>query len=302
MVVLAAEVYNALCTFIRNFDGPAIDCEVALKAAFPDINTDTVESILAKEWQQQIKLGYPRISGNAKRFLQEYAKNSKFGLFLTYILFLTGFLFRYEAKYAKTGANDILLQIAVRERYSPIGLCRILLNERHRDRSKSEIAEMLRNPYSIPETGLAGNVLTCLFTDNRDGPISDIIRQCVGEEYEVRMKHMATAAGMHFHDEGDLRRGGYDKTPDLKLAVPCMFRGGVVNWIESKASFGDADSHAKYLKEQLCSYANRFGPGIVVYWFGYLESIQHLKENVNVVTVTDGFPAADELELLTFDN
>lgn len=71
MVVLATEVYNEICAFIRNFDGPAIDCEVALKAAFPHINTDTVESILAKEWQQQIKLGYPRISANARRFLQE---------------------------------------------------------------------------------------------------------------------------------------------------------------------------------------------------------------------------------------
>lgn len=71
MVVLANEVYLAICSFVRNFEGPAIDCEVALKAAFPDVNTDTVESILAKEWQQQIKLGYPRIIGNAKRFLQE---------------------------------------------------------------------------------------------------------------------------------------------------------------------------------------------------------------------------------------
>lgn len=71
MVVLAAEIYNAICNFIRNFQGPAIDCEVALKAAFPDINEDTVESILAKEWQQQIKLGYPRMSSNAKRFLHE---------------------------------------------------------------------------------------------------------------------------------------------------------------------------------------------------------------------------------------
>lgn len=71
MVVLATEVYNAICKFIRCFEGPAIDCEVALKEAFPDINTETVESILAKEWQQQIKLGYPRINASAKRFLQE---------------------------------------------------------------------------------------------------------------------------------------------------------------------------------------------------------------------------------------
>lgn len=112
------------------------------------------------------------------------------------------------------------------------------------------------------------------------------------------MKRKAKAVGLEFYDEGDLRRTGYDKTPDLKLALPCLFRGVPIQWIESKASFGDLDSHRKYIRDQLSSYGNRFGAGIVIYWFGYLETSATCAENGDSIIVTDHFPAAEELELL----
>ena len=40
-----------------------------------------------------------------------------------------------------------------------------------------------------------------------------------------------------------------------------------------KATFGDPQSHAEYHALQFTSYLNRFDAGLVIYWFGYDETI-----------------------------
>jgi hypothetical protein len=113
-----------------------------------------------------------------------------------------------------------------------------------------------------------------------------------------------------FLDEHQLRLRGYDKTPDVKLEVPISVDGFIINWIESKALFGDDDSHNGYLESQLyryikiilncfknssiCidfhfkSYWNRFGPGLVIYWFGFIDDLDNVRERG--IMVADSFP------------
>lgn len=50
------------------------------------------------------------------------------------------------------------------------------------------------------------------------------------------------------------------------------------------------NTHRKLLQEQYDSYVNRFGPGLVIYWHGYLESIQLM----DFVTVMDHFPCGKD--------
>lgn len=57
--------------------------------------------------------------------------------------------------------------------------------------------------------------------------------------------------------EDQLRARGYDKTPDVKLDTPCAVDGFIVNWVESKAVFGDQATHDQYAKDQYLKYWNR---------------------------------------------
>uniref|UniRef100_A0A182QCF2 CDAN1-interacting nuclease 1 n=1 Tax=Anopheles farauti TaxID=69004 RepID=A0A182QCF2_9DIPT len=278
MVVISIERFAEIQNSIRNYNGLYIDCIAALESAFPEYSSDTLGSIIAKEVVQRVKTNHSKISSKASALMKEYQTAAK-----------------------QTMAHDIIQKMAIKQRVPSMVLCRIVLGTMYQGTSRSEIAEMLRMPDLISDSLLAVNVSYCLYSENMDGPMTDLVRRFIGEEYEVRLKKMAREAGMVFYDEGDLRRTGYDKTPDLKMAVPFMYRGHVINWIESKASFGDMDSHKRHVKDQLASYANRFGPGLVIYWFGYLETIADCPENGNDVIVTDGFPAQDEMEFLKFN-
>lgn len=198
----------------------------------------------------------------------------------------------------------ILLNMSVEQNFPPIAFCRILLNTIFKGAPKSEITKMLRNFNLIEDPYLSLNVSHCIFNDHQEGAMTDASRRCIGEEFEIRLKEAAKHAGLYFFDEGDLRRDGYDKTPDLKLAVPLLYKptDQVVYWIESKALFGDPDSHSKYLEDQLLSYGNRFGHGMVIYWLGYLDEIAYSSENYGYVTVVNKFPDASEIDVIQFND
>mmetsp|Transcript_15038 Transcript_15038/g.27077 ORF Transcript_15038/g.27077 Transcript_15038/m.27077 type:complete len:125 (-) Transcript_15038:193-567(-) len=82
-----------------------------------------------------------------------------------------------------------------------------------------------------------------------------------------------------------MKSKGYDKTPDVRLLVPISVENRVVSWIDSKASFGDPISHTKNTA-QMQQYVDRYGPGMVIYWFGYVSDL----ETNDDVYITDRFP------------
>lgn len=83
------------------------------------------------------------------------------------------------------------------------------------------------------------------------------------------------------------------KTPDIRLLVPMAVRDAasrwrVVTWVDSKAMFGDRDTFSSEHSAQLLGYVNRFGPGLVIYWFGCEEALRDADQDV---MVTCEFPA-----------
>uniref|UniRef100_M3XHR3 CDAN1-interacting nuclease 1 n=2 Tax=Latimeria chalumnae TaxID=7897 RepID=M3XHR3_LATCH len=147
---------------------------------------------------------------------------------------------------------------------------------------------MLRDPSQIPDRVLADQVYQCTVNDCCYGPLVDCIKHAIGHEHEVLLREMLREKNLSFLDEDQLRAKGYDKTPDIILEVPVAVESHVIHWIESKASFGDECSHRSYLHDQFWSYWNRFGPGLVIYWYGFIEELDCHRERG--ILLKDCFP------------
>lgn len=163
---------------------------------------------------------------------------------------------------------------------------------------KNQLSKLMKNPFLISDGILKEQVLQCLGYDVSYGPINDAIRHSIGLEHEQKLIECVKSCGLPYLDENDLRRRGYDKTPDVKLEAPFLYQGRPVCWIESKASFGDVESNKQYLKEQYYSYWNRFGPGIVIYWFGFVDELAEEMKNKEIILL-DHFP--DKVEMTFMD-
>lgn len=97
--------------------------------------------------------------------------------------------------------------------------------------------------------------------------------------------------GLEYRTEKDLRRQ-YEKTPDTLLKKPIEWNGSKKFWIESKATLGDPVEIRRHIKKQLLPYTDMFGDGLVVYWFGYVEDVEH--HEPEGVGILDGTAFEDE--------
>lgn len=156
----------------------------------------------------------------------------------------------------------------------------------------ARITKILREPESIQSIDpiLSYNLHYCCQNDFLTSPLSDQYRQKIGIEKEDYMHDRLRDMGILFLSEAAMRAAGYPKTPDALLAYPVEINGHIVNWIESKALFSDGSTHQNYLRGQYWPYYNRFGPGLVIYWFGFLEEINSEREKEKGILVMDKFP------------
>jgi hypothetical protein len=135
------------------------------------------------------------------------------------------------------------------------------------------LADLYHRDYTLLIERLVQDVRECVLIDCICGPESDRARRQAGLTYETKLYEHLHADDISFWTEDELRELNFIKTPDALLKVPIAVDGQVVSWIDSKATFCDAKSHERLLKVQYDSYVNRFGPGLVIYWHGYLRDI-----------------------------
>ncbi|XP_022121365.2 CDAN1-interacting nuclease 1 [Pieris rapae] len=263
------EDFNKLTSFSRK-------AENMIRKKYKDIPSATIGSIISMLVQRSMKLNYRKSPVISSRYYDLYEN-----------------LIKKEEK------SEVIIQLADSQGISPALFVRSLLQNVYPD--STMVKKCLKDSTIIENKDLAYQVFLGIMHDNQYGPYADIIKQSIGLEYELRLEHELKTMNITFSDESILRLRGYDKTPDFKLDVPIAVDGFVVNWIESKALFGDEENHLGYLKEQLICYWNRFGPGLVIYWFGYLDILENTPEVNSMFILRTKFPSKDTITQYKID-
>jgi len=155
--------------------------------------------------------------------------------------------------------------------FSPILIATMILKEKNY--SKKDIKNFLNNPDSIEDERIRTEIKKAIEIDIAYSPQSSKIQRENGKKGEEMLKFYLDQKEIQFLREDDLRKLGSVKTPDFLLNKVIRIRGRRVFWFESKASFCDYIEFKQDYNKQLKHYISLFGPGIVVYWKGYIDDI-----------------------------
>ncbi|XP_066536238.1 CDAN1-interacting nuclease 1 isoform X1 [Hoplias malabaricus] len=269
---LCREEYKTIAKFIEQLQ-PTRQCMKILKNKFPNHSQSTLLSIFSLEYQKRMKRSLAK--HHAPDVVEEYYQ-------------------RYRSEAKKRPSDPVLLELANEVDLSPSLLARLMLERFLEEQqgsvsSKQVLNSMLREPSLISDVHLAKHVEQCTINDCCYGPLVDCIKHAIGQEHEEILREKLREKNLSFLDENHLRAKGYDKTPDIILEVPVAVEGHIVHWIESKASFGDEQSHRTYLNDQFWSYWNRFGPGLVIYWYGFIAELDCQRDRG--ILLKDCFPS-----------
>jgi len=167
--------------------------------------------------------------------------------------------------------GESLVRIAENYRFPPVLISSFVLPEL--GYTKRKIQEMLRNPGDIKDTRLRNEIALVVERDLLYSPLHNEMQHREGYEGELRLAEWLVAHDIEFKTEDDLKNMA-SKTPDFLLEGELYLGKTRLAWIESKASFGSRSDYRMHLRKQLKPYRELFGPGMVVYWRGFLGSLK----------------------------
>ncbi|XP_013170608.1 PREDICTED: uncharacterized protein C15orf41 homolog isoform X2 [Papilio xuthus] len=267
---MPVKLYNAIIDDFNKINTFNRKAENELRKKYKELPSPTIGSIISLLVQRSMKLSYRKSPVISSKYYELYEE-----------------LMRDKNK------ADVILKLSESQGISPALLVRSLLQNVYSDSIQAK--KYIKDTTLIENKDLSYQMFLGIMNDNQYGHYADVIKQSIGLEYELRLERKLRLMNITFSDENNLRSRGYDKTPDFKLDVPIAVDGFIVNWIESKAMFGDEENHSGYVKDQLTCYWNRFGPGLVIYWFGYLESLESTPEVNNMFILRTHFPPKDSI-------
>ena len=176
--------------------------------------------------------------------------------------------------------GDTILNIANRNGIPATLMASMILKEM--GHSKKYASGMFKDPTHIQPQRLKDEIVQALNSDNFFSPRAHQIQTKRGIMGEEIIEKWLKGHNIGYRNEDELRSSGVTKTPDCVLNEPLNIDGTEVSWIESKALFGDEEEHKHYSNKQFKHYEKEYGQGMVVYWYGYLDSLTldgHLIKN-----------------------
>jgi hypothetical protein len=179
----------------------------------------------------------------------------------------------------KWNEGRTFLSLSRELKFPPILTAYLILLENNITRKR--FWELVKNPKKIKDNRLRKEISQVVNNDIVYSPEGNEMQYARGKKGEKRLCVWLDRQKLKYQTEEQLKRK-YQKTPDALLSKPIQTNGMSIHWIESKASFGDEIEIRRNTKRQLRAYTELFGQGMVVYWFGFIESV-HPPKNVLVV-------------------
>ncbi|MDV0444895.1 hypothetical protein MmiAt1_04410 [Methanimicrococcus sp. At1] len=156
--------------------------------------------------------------------------------------------------------------------------------------SKKEIRTFYKNPKAAENARLQNELIESLNADYFFSPRAHQLQEEKGRIGENIISFWLKKKHFDFTCEDEMRAEGHaGKTPDFLLRKSVKINGREICWIESKALFGELKEHRHYEKKQFKEYADCFGEGIVVYWFGFETDILNEKDDRYTIIDSDFF-------------
>lgn len=164
-------------------------------------------------------------------------------------------------------------EIARELNFPPVLMANFILEEKRI--SKNRIRDYMRNPDAVRDDRLRKELKEALKNEIAYSPNAGEIQAKNGKNAEKKIEVWLKGRKINFLSEVENRAiSHHARTPDFLLEHPIRMNGFAVNWVESKASFGDNKELERDSRRQIKDYIKYFGPGALVYWYGYVEGLK----------------------------
>ncbi len=237
--------------------------EISQISEFFDIPT----GVLVKIWEQKMieksKRDFSKIQRNINRFLSEWLSGRSF------------------------------IEISNRYTVSPVLTSNAILKKLKF--TKKQIKRFNKNPDLCSDKRISKELKEVAKADYMFSHEANKRSDDMGKIGEYLIKKLLCDRNIEFMEENELRQKSYEKTPDFLFEMPLNIDGVDVHWVDSKMLFGNLKNHRKYEKNQFLKYTNLFGPGLVIYWFGYINTIDDLDSVKNKLYIVKDYKMFEEV-------